>query len=74
MLAIGHTADGKPKIVSDTANLATFPEGYISDYKVVDLLSQRLNKVGNRVRDRIERLDNIDSVSQDVLIDLERDA
>lgn len=73
MLAVGRTADGRPKVVSDTANLATFPEGYISDYRVVDLLSQRLNEVGNRLRDRIARLDDLDLVSQDVLIDLERE-
>jgi starvation-inducible DNA-binding protein len=73
MLAIGHTADGRPRVVSNTAELPTFPEGYISDYKVVDLLSQRLDTVGNRIRDRITQLDKIDLVSQDVLIDLERD-
>jgi hypothetical protein len=48
MLAIGHTADGRPQVVGNTAELPTFPEGYISDYKVVDLLSQRSNTVGNR--------------------------
>ncbi|MGV2829879.1 Dps family protein [Myxosarcina sp. GI1(2024)] len=73
MLAVGRTADGRPEVVSDTANLATFPQGYISDYRVVDLLSQRLDEVGNRLRDRIARLDDLDLVSQDVLIDLERE-
>ena len=35
ILAIGNTADGRPRVVSNTANLSTFPEGYISDYTVV---------------------------------------
>lgn len=73
ILAVGNTADGRPKIVSNTADLSTFPEGYISDYRVVDLLSQRLNTVGQRLRDRINRLDDVDLVSQDVLIEIERD-
>lgn len=73
ILAVGNTADGRPKVVSNTADLATFPDGYISDYKVIDVLSQRLNTVGQRLRDRINRLDDVDLVSQDVLIDIERD-
>jgi starvation-inducible DNA-binding protein len=64
ILAVGNTADGRPKVVSNTADLATFPDGYISDYKVVDILSQRLNTVGQRLRDRINRLDDVDLVSQ----------
>lgn len=72
ILAIGNTADGRPQIVSNTADLPTFPSGYVSDYKVVDLLSQRLNTVGNRFRDRINELDDTDLVSQDVLIEVER--
>lgn len=73
ILAVGNTADGRPKVVSNTADLPPFPEGYISDYRVVDVLSQRLNTVANRLRDRIDQLDDTDLVSQDVLIDLERD-
>jgi starvation-inducible DNA-binding protein len=73
MLAIGRPADGRPQIVSTTADLPTFPEGQVSDYKVLDILSQRLETVGERLRDRITRLDNTDAVTQDILIDVERD-
>jgi len=73
LLAIHHSADGRPKVVSQTAQLPVFPEGFLNDYEVVDVLSQRLNTVTQRVRDRINTLDEFDLVSQDVLIEVERD-
>ena len=36
-------------------------------------MSQRLNTVENSLGDRINLLDDLDLVSQDVLIDIERD-
>jgi starvation-inducible DNA-binding protein len=73
LLAIHHSADGRPKVVSQTAQLPVFPEGYLNDYEVLDVLSQRLNTVTHRLRDRINTLDQFDLVSQDVLIEVERD-
>lgn len=59
-------------MVSTTAELSTVPEGYIADFQILDLLSQRLNTVCGRLRDRIDTLDDLDLVSQDILIDVER--
>jgi starvation-inducible DNA-binding protein len=71
-LAVGKTADGRPQTVSSTANLPTFPPGYLSDGQVIDTLSLRLNEVAQRLRTRIQQLDEVDLVSQDILIEVER--
>ncbi|MGF1496074.1 MAG: DNA starvation/stationary phase protection protein [Elainellaceae cyanobacterium] len=72
LLALGHTADGRPGVVQTTADLPTFPAGYIDDNRVLDVLSRRLNTVDGRIRDRIDDLDQTDLVTQDVLIEVER--
>lgn len=72
ILEVGRTADGRPQIISEAAALPELPAGLIRDRDVVNLLSDRLNTVGSRLRDRITQLDDVDLVSQDVLIDVER--
>lgn len=68
--AIGFTPDGRASTVAKNSPLSDFPEGRVADGEVVKLISDRLALVTDRLRERIERLDDLDLVSQDLLISI----
>jgi starvation-inducible DNA-binding protein len=70
-VALGYFPDGQaPAIVR--ADLAGAPRGAIEDHKLVPLLSERLADITDRIRERMDRLGEIDLASQDVLIEVVR--
>lgn len=48
--------------------LADVPEGRIADSTVIELMVAALTTVTSRMRPRVERLGELDAVTQDVLI------
>ena len=69
-LQVGRPIDGRTSVVAATANLGGYPGGYLSDKQVLILLTERINTVAKRVRERITHLDNIDAVTSNQLQDL----
>jgi starvation-inducible DNA-binding protein len=72
-VAIGHSPDGQVAAVAGAARLEPVHGGPISDDEVIRVLIQRVEDVGARVRDRMDRLGDLDVASQDVLTDVVRE-
>jgi starvation-inducible DNA-binding protein len=66
-VAVGYSPDGRPGTVS-ASGLAEFPAGQVSVSEVIDLFTDVLEMVCANIRTRIERLEELDLVSQDLLI------
>jgi starvation-inducible DNA-binding protein len=73
IVAIGAPADARVATVAETTPLAGFPAGFVADDKVVGLIVDRLDAVIGRTRERIRALGEIDPVSQDLVIGIQRD-
>jgi starvation-inducible DNA-binding protein len=72
-VAIGHSPDGQAAAVAGSAGLKPVHGGLINDDEVVRVLTQRVEEVGARVRDRMDRLGELDAASQDVLTEVVRE-
>ena len=72
-VAIGHSPDGQAAAVAASAGLKPVHGGQINDDEVVRVLTQRVEEVGARVRDRMDRLGELDVASQDVLTEVVRE-
>jgi starvation-inducible DNA-binding protein len=72
-VAIGHSPDGQAAAVAGSAGLKPVHGGLINDDEVVRVLTQRVEEVGARVRDRMDRLGELDTASQDVLTEVVRE-
>jgi starvation-inducible DNA-binding protein len=70
--AIGVAADGRTASVAAGSGLAAMPEGKLEGATAARLVSERLDRVAEHVRQRVERLDGGDALSQDVLIEVGR--
>lgn len=66
--AIGYQPDGRSSTVAKESPLAELPAGRLEDRAVIDLIVTALDTVVDRVRVRVEHLDTLDPVSQDLLI------
>ncbi len=72
IVAIGAPADGRVTTVAEATPLAGFPAGFVADDKVVGLVVDRLDTVVGRTNERIRSLGEIDPVSQDLVIGIQR--
>ena len=70
-VAIGQFPDGQAAALV-RADLGGVERGPIEDDKVVSVLSERLADVCERIRERMDRLGELDLASQDVLIEVVR--
>jgi starvation-inducible DNA-binding protein len=71
-LALGYYVDGQSAAVAAGSGLARLERGALDGHVVVRELAERLNDIADRVRERMDRMGDIDAVSQDVLIDVLR--
>ena len=68
---IGNPADGRTDIIVQTVNLPKFPEGYLSDKQVLEIMTERIFTVAKRVRQRVESTGKIgDEVTSNKFQDL----
>jgi starvation-inducible DNA-binding protein len=67
-VAIGFAPDGRAATVAKASPLPDFPEGGVRDADAIGLIVERLKVVCERTRSRIDTLDELDLVSQDLLI------
>jgi starvation-inducible DNA-binding protein len=72
VVAIGAPADARAATVAETTPLPGFPAGFVADDKVVGLIVDRLDAIIGRARERISALGEVDLVSQDLLIGVQR--
>lgn len=67
-VTLGHAPDGRVGTVAKESPLPDVPSGPIADATVVDLVVTALGTINERVRRRVERLGDLDLVTQDLLI------
>ena len=72
-VAIGYAPDGRSSTVAKQSPLIEPPAGALSDHAVVKIFAGALDAVAQRVRIRIENLERLDPVSQDLLIRVAHD-
>jgi starvation-inducible DNA-binding protein len=71
-VAIGYSPDGQAAAVAAGSERAPLERGAIEDHVVVRELATRLAIVAERVRERMDRLGELDLASQDVLTEVLR--
>jgi len=71
-VALGYAPDGQSSAVAAGTELKTLARGALDDHVVVRELSERMNDVADRARERMDRLGEIDAASQDVVIEVVR--
>jgi starvation-inducible DNA-binding protein len=72
-VALGHYVDGQSATVAAGSGLHKVEPGAVPDHVVVRELTGRLNDIADRVRERMDRMGEIDAASQDVLIEVLRE-
>jgi starvation-inducible DNA-binding protein len=72
-VALGYYPDGQSATVAAGSGLARVERGALEDHVVVRELTGRVNDVADRVRERMNRMGDIDAASQDVLIEVLRE-
>jgi starvation-inducible DNA-binding protein len=71
-VAIGHYPDGQARTVAASAAVMPVGRGPIPDGEVVLGLTHRVAQVNERMRERMDRLGDLDAASQDVVIEVVR--
>lgn len=71
-VTVGVPVDGRPSTVAEDTRVAAFPEGFVQDDKVVRLVVDELTNVAERTRGAAERLGELDLVTQDLVIEIQR--
>ena len=72
-VALGYTPDGQAGAVAANTELKPIARGALEDRVVIRQLSERMNDVADRARERMDRLGEIDAASQDVIIEVVRE-
>lgn len=67
-VTLGYAPDGRVGTVAKESPLRDVPDGRVGDAAAIDLVVGALDVVTERVRRRVERLGELDAVSQDLLI------
>ncbi len=71
--AIGVSPNGKARTVAETSGLPAFPDGWTSDVDTIDAIVATLEKLVERMRERIDETEKSDLVTQDLLIEIARE-
>jgi starvation-inducible DNA-binding protein len=71
-VAVGFWPDGQSAAVASGSTIAAVRQGELADHVVVHELTRRLAEVAERSRGRMDRLDELDAASQDVLVEVVR--
>ena len=72
-VALGFVPDGQASAVAAGSPLAPVARGSLEDHVVVRDLTRRVAEISERVRERMNRLGDVDLASQDVLIEVVRE-
>ncbi|MEV5409161.1 DNA starvation/stationary phase protection protein [Thermopolyspora sp. NPDC052614] len=72
-IAIGVNPDGRSGTVARETQLKQLNAGYIQDTQVVEAFTELLEGINRRMRERVERTEETDPVTQDLLIEASQD-
>ena len=72
-VALGYAPDGQAGAVAANTELKPIARGALEDRVVIRELTERMNDVADRARERMDRLGEIDAASQDVIIEVVRE-
>lgn len=72
VVALGISVDGRPAAVATTTHLPEFDHGFLDDDKVVRGILDQLDGVITQGRKVLEPLDQMDPISQDIVIEMLR--
>jgi starvation-inducible DNA-binding protein len=72
-VAVGFSPDGQSAAVAAGSGLHAVARGELEDHVVVRELTSRLAEVAERIRERMERLGELDAASEDVAIEVVRE-
>ena len=67
-VALGYAPDGRVTTVAKSTPLPEFPAGQVTVGEVIEHITESLTAVCGHLRERVERLEDLDLVSQDLLI------
>ena len=67
-VTIGASPDGQAETIAGATQLEPLPGGHLSDQQVLRAIGDRVAAAAMRARDRIDRVDDIDPVTGDLLI------
>jgi starvation-inducible DNA-binding protein len=68
LATIGVAPDGRAETVATTSELPPFPEGFVPATETVQRVTQAMDTVAMRMKERIAAIGDDDPVSQDILI------
>src|SRR4051794_10491602 len=71
-VALGYVPDGQVQAVAATSQLFAVAPEALDGHVVVREMTNRVSQISEKVRERMDRLADVDAVSQDVLIDVVR--
>jgi len=66
-VALGHAPDGRAATIASRSELPTLPEGPLADREVVASFTRLLTEAVGTVRDRMDRIEDVDTVTADLL-------
>jgi starvation-inducible DNA-binding protein len=66
-VALGHPPDGRAATIAGRSELSTLPEGPLADREVVASFTRLLTDAVGTIRDRMDRIEDVDTVSADLL-------
>ena len=66
-VALGYEPDGRAATVAATSPLEAFPPGQVLDEHVIAALTDRLTTAIGDIRERMDRLEDVDTVTADIL-------
>lgn len=73
VVALSVDVDGRPSAVAEQTHVAETQPGFVDDSKVVESTVEQLDAVIERARYTLAPLDEIDLVTQDIIIELLRE-
>jgi starvation-inducible DNA-binding protein len=65
--ALGHSPDGRAATVAARSGLEPLPEGPLPDHLVVDAFTRLLTDAVGTIRERMDRIEDVDTVTADLL-------
>jgi starvation-inducible DNA-binding protein len=68
MATIGVAPDGRAETVAQSSELPPYPDGFVSTTETVKLVGGAMDMITERLKARIDRIGDLDPVSQDILI------
>ncbi len=66
-VALGHAPDGRAATIASRSGLSQLPEGPIADHDVIDAFTRLLTEAVGTIRERMDRIEDVDTVSADLL-------